>query len=115
MSDETPILPPLSLDDTMLDQIEHALGTCYKEFGSPELVGGDFTLSQLLDFYSGYDDSKSVLIGHGDPVGLGIGDAPIYEYPDACYSQTDLIAALVAEVRKLRAETPLGGTDDHTG
>lgn len=98
-------LEPLTLDDPMLDAIEEALAGAYTiddDTGDLTLVGSEFTLTQLLDFYSGVDKSKFVLLGEGDPMGLGIEGAPIYEYPDATYSERDLIAALVAEVRRLR-------------
>lgn len=106
-------LPPLSLDDAMLDNVEAALKTCYggkDEDGNQTLVGGDFTLHQLLDFYSGYDKSKLIFTGLGDPMGLGLQDAPIYEYPDPMYHPNDLIRALITEVRKLRAAS--GSNDE---
>ena len=100
-------LPPFPLDDDVLDRLLEALGTCYgpmREDGTHELVGGEFTLSQLLDFYSGYDRSKEVDLGVGpDPLGFGQ-DVQWTEYPDPVYSERDVMGALIHEVRRLRQE-----------
>jgi hypothetical protein len=63
--------------------------------GNHTLVGGDFTLSKLLDFMSGSDPDRAHLIGYA-------GDVPIMEAWDQHYSVNDVIRALVAEVRSLR-------------
>lgn len=100
-------LPPIPLDDEALDAIEHALGAVYtfddheQSFGlldsEPILTGADYTLDQLLDFWSGFDRSKGVLTGYA-------GDAPIYTFDQPTYSERDLIRDLIAEVRRLRKE-----------
>jgi hypothetical protein len=100
-------LPPFPLDDDVLDRLEEAIGTCYGPpgpDGGPTLVGGEFTLTTLLDFYSGYDPAKEIDLGSGpDPMGFG-GDVRWTEYPDACYSERDVMLALIHEVRRLRKE-----------
>lgn len=109
-----PTLPPFPVDDFTLDQVEHALGTCLGDrdpvTGVHELVGGEFTMPRLLDFLSGYDPSRSVLLSgdpdapDGDgPFGLSP-DTPIYEYPGQIYSRDSVIRALIAEVRRLRGD-----------
>lgn len=89
--------PYVPVDDSALCQIEHALDGTYAEGedGNPELVGAGFTLTQLLDFWSGYDESRGVLKGRS-------GGVPLYVHPESVLSTTDLINALVAEIRRLR-------------
>jgi hypothetical protein len=96
--------PDFPLDDFTLDQIEHALGASYRvdEDGTHHVVGADFTLPRLLEFLSGFDPERSVRVGY-------VGDVPLYEHPDPVYSERDLLAALVAEVRRLRAR-PAGAS-----
>lgn len=105
----TDTLPPFPLNDDVLDRLTEALNTCYgaqREDGTHELVGGDFTLSQLLDFYSGYDRTKEVDLGMGlDPMGFGQ-EVQWTEYPEPVYSDRDVMRALIDEVRRLRQETP---------
>lgn len=90
-------LGPPPVDDMALDAIEHALGTCttFDEDGERQLVGGEYTLEGLLDFWSGYDRTKSVLIDDS-------GGPALYEYPDPVYHVNNLVEALVAEIRRLR-------------
>jgi hypothetical protein len=95
-------LPPFPVDDDMLDRLEHALNTTVDpqhldERGRWLRVGGEYTLSELLDFYSGYDKSKLIPVGPADLTDT-------FEYPDPIYHPSDVIRALVAEVRKLRAQ-----------
>lgn len=99
-------LPPFPLDDSMLGQIEHCLDHGRADNDEP-------TLSRLLDFLSGYDPSKSVRVGEGDPMGLGVESAAIYEYPGPLYHRDDLIRALIAEVRRLRVGDETPGTGEH--
>ena len=98
-------LPPFPLTDDVLDRLTEALNTCYGEArddGTHELVGGEFTLTRLLDFYSGYDPAKEIDLGyHPDPLGMG-GLVQWTEYPDAVYSERDVMRALIDEVRWLR-------------
>lgn len=100
-------LPDFPVDDFTLDQLEHALNTCIdgpmlmpfsdEDPGPRKLVGGEFTLSQFLDFMSGYDPERATLIGDAEGV-------PIYRGWDQHYSEPCVIRALIAEVRRLRAE-----------
>jgi len=87
----------IPLDEDGLQRILDALDTRI-DFNDDEtlrLVGGDFTLTTLLDFYSGYDSSKLSFDGYA-------GDTPVYSYPDTLYSTHDLIRILVEEIRRLR-------------
>ncbi|HZQ33706.1 MAG TPA: hypothetical protein VFB19_18490 [Mycobacterium sp.] len=99
--DDLATLPPFPVDDFTLDQIEHALGGSLGfADGDPEphLVGADFSLSALLDFLSGYDESRLVQA-------VNEYDTPIpdtFEYPDPIYHVNDVLRALIAEVRRLR-------------
>lgn len=103
-----PRLPDFPVDDFTLDQLEHALNTCVAGpvslpfGGEPEeprkLVGGEFTLSQFLDFMSGHDPRRATLVGEVDGI-------PIYESWDRRYSENDVIRALIAEIRRLRELT----------
>lgn len=96
-------LPTFPVDDTALDRLEHALGTSYGSIGpdGPELVGGEYTLNRLLEFYSGYDPSKLIDEGTG-PSPFGGEDVHWTFYPEPVYSDHDVIRALIEEVRRLR-------------
>lgn len=107
MTDQTPrVLPPFPVDDFTLDQLEHALNTCVdstmvfpftdQEPAPLKLVGGEFTLSQYLDFMSGRDDTRATRIGDADGI-------PVYVAWDQQYSEGDVIRALITEIRRLRA------------
>lgn len=93
------------VDDFTLDRVEEALNTSLGDrdpvTGRHERVGGEFTLSQLLDFYSGYDPTKIKQLS--EP-----GDEPeVVEYVGgSVYHPHDVIRALIAEVRRLRAGQP---------
>lgn len=99
-------VPEIPVDDTALDAIEHALdaGLTYED-GEPKLVGADYNLTQLLDFWAGIDpNAKGEYIGHGDPLGIGI-EAPMYDHTDhITLRESDVIRALITEVRRLRSE-----------
>jgi hypothetical protein len=85
------------LDDAALDSIEHALGAVYTidEGGEHQIQGADYNLSQLLDFWSGFDHTKGVHDGY-------IGEIPVYVFDTPSLTEKDVIRALVAEVRRLR-------------
>lgn len=107
----------IPLDDDGLQRIEDAMAGAwaFDDDGNRYLKGGDYTLTQLLDWYSGYDPSKLIPYDTDDtevPKGLvdsiqefipGVSEAKIFKYPDPIYSEHDLIRALVKEVRRLRA------------
>lgn len=92
-------LPAFPVDDFTLDQLEHAMATSVEvgEDGEYRCVGGEFTLSTFLKFMSGYDPERASHVGY-------VGDVPMYEVWDEQYSEHDVLRALVAEVRRLRAE-----------
>lgn len=111
---ETPegrTLPPFPVDDFTLDQLEHALDTCLGDVipdsdGRHERVGGEFTMSDFLQFMSGYDPDRSTFVGMvGDPMGFGE-QVPMYEHWDQQYNEHSVITALIAEVRRLRGGEP---------
>jgi len=90
------------VDEQALTFLKEALGTAYEvdEDGNHTLVGGDFSLYRLLEFYSGYDPSK-LETEHGIDI-----------YPESLYSLRDVIEALVDEVLRLRACAPNEGLLD---
>lgn len=104
-------LPDFPTDNAMLDRIEHALGTCwtYNDDGERVHHGGDYTLSELLDFMSGYDSSLAIPLGTRP--GLFGDDVEWSEYPFPVYTEHDVLRALLVEVRRLRQTcvTPPGG------
>lgn len=110
MSAPTPdVLPPFPVDDFTLDLVEEAMNTCYgdrdPETGVHERVGGDFTLSDLLLFLSGYDESRVEVIdpGREDDEILGIrGSVAMTEYHGQLYTDRSVIESLITEVRRLR-------------
>jgi len=92
------------VDEQALTLLKEALNTAYEvdEDGNHTLVGGDFSLYQLLELYSGYDPSK-LETEYGDAIAV---------YPDPMYSLRDVIEALVDEVLRLRACIPDEGLLD---
>ena len=85
-------LAPFPVTDSILDLVEHALNGALDD--NHELVGAEFSLHQLLDFLSGYDPAKVEQIGEDIYKYVG---GPLYHY-------TDIIRALIAEVRRLRPQ-----------
>lgn len=92
--------PTVPLDDTSLTLLREALGACVDEDGA--VVGGEFTLSKLLDFWSGYDPSKGT-----DEDGIAVYDHPTLHY-------TDVIRALIDELRATRTGHDYG-EESHAG
>jgi hypothetical protein len=92
-------LGPFPTDETALDQIKHALGGAFTvdEDGTHHLQGADFTLNQLMEFYSGYDPEDSYQDGY-------IGDVPLFIHTEPMYHYHDVIRALIDEIERLRAE-----------
>lgn len=90
------------VDESTLNNIKHALGARLDDIGdgNPVVVGADFTLSRLLEFYSGYDPSTNVSLGEMDtPFGRGEVD----EVQGEMYTVNDVLSALIAEVERLRS------------
>lgn len=79
----------IPLDDASLTLLLEALDASLGDDGS--VVGADFTLSRLLEFWSGYDESKLVQISDD-----------VYEHPEAVLHPNDVIRALIHEIRRLR-------------
>lgn len=102
-------LPPFPVDDFTLTQLEHALDTSIEvtDEGEHRCVGGEFTMSRLLDFLSGYEPDRATLIGYTDTIpgtDIPVDNAvPIYESWDQHYHEHDVIRALIARVRELEA------------
>lgn len=82
--------------DQALKMLKEALNTAYEvdKDGNHTLVGGDFSLYQLLEFYSGVDTTK-----FEDEHGILV-------YPEPVYGLRDVIEALVDEVLRLRGCVP---------
>lgn len=87
------------VDPLALSMLKIALDGRYviNDNGEHELVGSDFTVHKVLEFYSGYDETKLVAEAwddFGEPIG--------YTYPDPVFSLHDVIRALIDEVERLR-------------
>ncbi len=95
-------LPAFPVDDVTLALVEHAMGARLIFDGTedgPKVVGADMSMPALLDFLSGYDPAKVVPLvledGHEVDGWTEYVGGPIY-------GRDDIIAALIAEVRRLR-------------
>ncbi len=115
-------LAPFPVDDATLAAVEHALGgvlSCDAEHGGtvdePVLIRADYSLSTLLDFLSNTTETDHPLRYRIDQNGdridpeqaarddaLGADQWWIDERPH--YTERDVIAALIAEVRRLRPD-----------
>ena len=97
------------VDDASLNLLESALdyhfGSERDENGDPIGVG-EFSLYQLLDFWSGYDPTKEEVIDDGIERGY-----TIVEYKGGpVLTSKDVIQALIEEVRRLRNDHGTDGT-----
>jgi hypothetical protein len=97
-------LRPFPVDDLTLDALEHAMGGAYTVDGdgTHHLVGADFTILQLFDWLAGilHEDDNVVLQRMSDVDDPGI---PIFYDPRPQFHINDVVRALIAEVRRLRA------------
>lgn len=82
------------VDDAALNTIEAAIAVSYDfdDDGNRVLIGGDFTLDQLLDFYSGFNPKTDL---EPDDENNDYITIPLY-------SRHDMILALIHEIRRLR-------------
>jgi len=87
-------LPSFPVNDFVLDQIEHALGGALNENG--QWTGSDFSLPQYLDFLSGHNESKYLSEALE-------GGTEVRTYCGEHYHYTDVILALIGEIRRLRS------------
>jgi hypothetical protein len=111
---------PFPVDDATLGAVEHALGGALTFDGEngetltqPRLTGADYSLSSLLDFLAGCTgrDPNEELIQAGRDEsdlpewerGRDWSAAEIVYDTRPHYTERDVIAALIAEVRRLRA------------
>ena len=81
------------VDEASLALIEDALNAGFEcdEEGNHALVGAEFSINQLLMFWSGYDNSRLIQI-----------DERWSEYPDPVLTRDDIIRALINEIRRIR-------------
>lgn len=102
-------LPPFPVDDMTLDAVEHSLGAVltydrpegnvdFSDEG-PWVIGADYQLHKLLDFYSGTMDDEGVVLL---PKEEWIDNAPTTLDERQHYTERDVIRALINEVRRLR-------------
>lgn len=99
-----PQLPPFPVDDVTLNLLEHALEArlTIDDEGHHVVVGADMSVNRLLDFLSGYDETKVEVLREGTDEG-GWAGAEIAEYTGGqLYTRDCVIRALIAEVRRLR-------------
>ena len=93
-------LPQFPVDDSTLDLLSLAL--------DPGEDAERTSVGDFLDFMSqmgGSDTTAVAEIIPGNPLGLDIEDAEIHVMRDAAYHEHDVMKALLAEVRRLRATT----------
>lgn len=84
----------IPMDDDSLRLIQEALDSVIigtDEEGNP-VRSGEFSLSRLLEFWSGYDPDKLQELSEG-----------VFTYPGTMFSQYDLMRALVGELLALRS------------
>lgn len=83
------------VDEQSLRLLKESLDAAYEvnDEGEHVLAGAEFSLHQLLQFWSGYDKSKLIQTG-----------TDIYEYPDPVIHTHDVIRALIEEIERLREE-----------
>lgn len=117
MSDETQgrTLPMFPINDETKAALRHALDTCigFDEDGQRITVGGDFTLNQLLDFYSGADETRATYVGERELIpGVML---PTYEMWDQHYSINDVIRALLDALDHLATPTANSTSDEGGG
>lgn len=95
----------IPVDDFALDAIEASLSYYlerdYSEDADPSFpfkgAGAPYSLSTLLDFYSGVSEDDNVFEGY-------IRDIPLYYNDTPHFTERDVIQALIDEVRRLRHE-----------
>jgi len=96
-------MPDFPVDESTLNNVKHALGARLDDQGDgyPIVVGADFTLHQLLDFYSGYMPETNRPLGM---IETPFGRMEAEEVEAELYTVHDLIEALIAEVERLRGK-----------
>ncbi len=87
-------LPPFPLDTLTLEILEKSLDVTIDN--RPD---GEFTLSQFLEFMSGFEHKQA------RDTGETIDGIPVYLHPDQRYTESDVIRALVGQILKLRNQT----------
>lgn len=100
------ILPSFPVNEAALEAVLHGMAGAYTvdQEGNHVLVpvdgkGGDFSMDDVLHFYSGYDPEKVVPYTGED----GHTHDDIMEYVGGTlYTRDCVIRALIAEVRRLR-------------
>jgi hypothetical protein len=100
-------LGPLPVDDEALSHYKHALGASFAldEEGNHIVVGAEFTINDLLDFYSGFDpETDTMFEGFVGGMEMTSATKPVY-------SEKDLICALIGEIERLRSEKNEGSLD----
>lgn len=109
-------LPPFPVDELTLGMVEHALGYCLtfegedgERLNEPRGVGAEFSLASLLDFMSGTTTDPLGVVQHLgiEETFMGRAEMTVDERPH--YSKADIIRALIAEVRRLRATSEEAG------
>ena len=93
------------VDEQALKMVRESLDSCYtvNDEGEPVLARGDFTLNDLLEFYSGYDPEDYTPLGmHPSPFGDDLVEWRMHNQP--IFHEHDVIRALIDEVERLRAE-----------
>lgn len=112
-------LPVFPTDDLTLDMVEASLAYVLavdNETSEIVPVDPDVTpMHALLDFLSGTTNDPLGLVEHHGMVETFFGSAEMTVDPRPTYSERDVIAALIHEVRRLRATTPAPTEEHHEG
>lgn len=113
MNDD-PGLPVFPVDDMTLGMVEHALDYCLtfdgedgEQLDEPRGIGAEFSLHSLLDFLSGTTTDPLGVVQHLGVQETFMGPVEMTVDQRPHYTEKDIILALIQEVRRLRATTPI--------
>lgn len=91
-------LEPFPTDDYVLDLVLESLNSKidFDEDGEPIRIGSEFSLSNLIDFFSGYGDFETETLTYRHDM-----------YKGKIYSLDNIIESLIYEIKFLRRQLEL--------